>query len=92
LHLILETRHRSVSIDDQRRRQKRFIHDALGSQYDHHAGFRSGRCNRRPCVLEETSVWNCNLFPGSSVSRNIAFRKADEIGAMRGRLVDSSFR
>ena len=81
----------SISIDDQGRDQERIIDDAFGAENNREICLRSGRGNDGPRAFEEYRIGGRYLLPRAAVAGNEAFRKADEVAALDGRLSDGLF-
>jgi len=92
LDFVLEAGDRSISIDDKGRDQQRIIDDAFGAENNHQIRLRSGCSNDGPRAFEEYRIGGRHPLPHAPVAGNEAFRKADEVGALYGRLSDGLFR
>src|SRR5438270_523582 len=91
LDFVLETGDRAVPIDDQSGDQQRAIDDALRAENDREICFRGGRRNDGPRAFEEYRIGWRRLPAHAPVTGNEALGKADEAGALDGRLRDGLF-
>src|SRR6185312_5282273 len=91
LHLVLETGDRSVSIDDERREPRHVVDQSLGAEHHRDADGGRGVGERGPRTFEEASIERWHRPVHRTISRHVAFRKADDERPLNRRLRDSRF-